>query len=381
MPRESENNLSTEEAIQRLKWEIIAQDWSLSVKRISLLEEAFLFLKHYYADRKPAHNILIMADSLLHYIKNREDNIPSESIDFLKEAMAHIVNIYETEDLKTEKEEHLFKILYYRFNKLKGKIKYDKSAKEDLEIKAEEQFFEPEKIEQIKEKIHALQVESGPGYDSPAHETESLLRELQATMDKAEELIARIRRAVNELRSLENRGNSPGETGEASPIRNCPPTELRKIVIEGCPLYIQESAIARIKRLSPSKLGRIHEKKVIPVKDLACPFKKLPKQFKGILGSLSTEELKKTGLPVIVPQGQGLPDHPDTRGNKAVIISKGNLAGILICSEVDRKTINMTKFQMTKDDDTISTGYTKQGDCLRVINLANVLKQDGMAIS
>ena len=80
--------LSIDESIQRLKAEIIAQDWGLSTKRIDLLEAAFACLQERFKNRKAAYAILIMAGSVLDYVKRKGENTPSNSIDFLKEAMS-----------------------------------------------------------------------------------------------------------------------------------------------------------------------------------------------------------------------------------------------------------------------------------------------------
>ncbi len=393
MTRETGNTITVEEAIQRLKWEIIAQDWSLSPKRILLLEKAFLFLKEHYADRKPVHNILTMADSLLHYIKDRGENIPSASIDFLKEAMAHVVNIYESEDLEPEKEERLFKILYYRFDKLKGKIRSGRSIKdttlsaepddepgqEDTEAEGGDEAFNPENIEKIREKISSLQFDAEPA-DDLDYDIGELIGKLQSILSQADNLTAKIRNVVGTLREFDSGDILLQGEEESSPIKNCPPVELREIVIGGQPFYLQESSISRISRLSPAKASVIRQTKQVPLKDLASPFKRMPRQFYGVLGRLTSGELKKIKLPVIIPQGPELPDHPDVEANMAVAISKGNLAGVILCSAAGQKTETMFKFQMLKNGDTIGRGFTGQEKNLRVINIAPVLQRNGLAV-
>jgi len=125
--------LSIDESIQRLKAEIIAQDWGLSTKRIDLLEAAFACLQQRFKSRKAAHAILIMAGSVLDYVKRKGESTPTVSIDFLKEAMAHIVNLYETDDFDPESEEKLFKGLFYRFQGLKKKIREEKERADGKE--------------------------------------------------------------------------------------------------------------------------------------------------------------------------------------------------------------------------------------------------------
>lgn len=118
--------LSLEESLQRLKAEIIAQDWRLSHKRVEMLRTSFACLKERYKTRKGVYAILVMADNVLQYIKKRGDNSPPDCIDFLKEAMAHVVNFYEDPRFDPEKDEKLFRKIYVRFNTLKEKIREHK---------------------------------------------------------------------------------------------------------------------------------------------------------------------------------------------------------------------------------------------------------------
>jgi len=80
--------LSLDESIQKLKTEILSQDWSLSPRKIEPLQAAFTCLKNRFNTRKNALAILTMADSVLLYAQKRQDQIPPEFIDFLKETMA-----------------------------------------------------------------------------------------------------------------------------------------------------------------------------------------------------------------------------------------------------------------------------------------------------
>jgi hypothetical protein len=111
--------LSLEESIQKLKAEILSPVWDLPQKKIEPLEAAFSCLKTRFKTRKNALAILTMADSVLQYAKKQKNTLPTDFIDFLKEAMAHIVNIYEEGKFDPEHEEQLFKRVYSRFTALK----------------------------------------------------------------------------------------------------------------------------------------------------------------------------------------------------------------------------------------------------------------------
>lgn len=115
--------LSHEEAIARLKAEIIAQDWQLPPRRIQPLEEAIATLRANCSTRKHILNLLSMTASTLNYAKKYGGSAIPECIDFLKEAMAHVVGICEDENSTAEAEQKTFDRLYARFTLLKERIK------------------------------------------------------------------------------------------------------------------------------------------------------------------------------------------------------------------------------------------------------------------
>lgn len=125
--------LSIDESIQILKAEIIAQDWRLPQKRIEPLEEAFFCLKNRFRTRKNIHSILIMSDSVLKYLKKHGKTASPDFLEFLKEAMAHVVTMYEDSKFDPEKEKQLFKRVYGQFGRLKQKVKANKKKSEPNE--------------------------------------------------------------------------------------------------------------------------------------------------------------------------------------------------------------------------------------------------------
>ena len=82
-----------DDAVQRLKNEILSQDWRLSSHRIERLEEALSCLRKRFRSRKAMFSILTMAVNVLDYKKKKGDDCQPEAIDFLKESMAHMVNL------------------------------------------------------------------------------------------------------------------------------------------------------------------------------------------------------------------------------------------------------------------------------------------------
>jgi len=116
-------NMQEEEAFQRLRAEILAQDWRLSSRRIEALFMAFDTLERVFEARKGPVYILGMARGALDYLKRRGDEALPAALDFLKEALAHLVSIYEDENMTAGREAELFNKAYERFNKLKERIK------------------------------------------------------------------------------------------------------------------------------------------------------------------------------------------------------------------------------------------------------------------
>ena len=114
--------LTIDESIQKLKTEILAQDWRLPQRRIESLEAAFACLKQRFKSRKSTLAILTMADNVLKYIKKYGLTAEPDFIDFLKESMAHVVTIYEEEKFDPKQEHQLFQRVYEQFGRLRKKI-------------------------------------------------------------------------------------------------------------------------------------------------------------------------------------------------------------------------------------------------------------------
>ena len=190
---ENETTLAIEESIQRLKAEIIAQDWRLSQNRASQLEAAFACLRQRFKNRKATHAMLIMAGSVLDYIK-KKGGTPSETIDFLKEAMAHIVNLYEDLSYDPQKEEQIFQTLFKRFQRLKDKIKHKKSDPSPSVLVKDIQR-QPE----LDTAPVELPRSPSPVDNANTGDVELLINDLKNTLAKADEIGATLGRVLEEL--------------------------------------------------------------------------------------------------------------------------------------------------------------------------------------
>ncbi|MBU0968707.1 MAG: hypothetical protein KKA54_20285 [Proteobacteria bacterium] len=428
--------LSISESINRLKVEIIAQDWGLSAKRIDLIEAAFFCLKQRFKNRKAAHAILIMAGSVLEYVKRKGESTPSESIDFLKEAMAHIVNLYESDEFDLEKDEKLFKGLYFRFNALKEKIKAGKNlgtAESDnppaaqavaREMAAPEDDFDeealvPENIDQLRRKVLNLR-ESELALDRS--EVDRLVSDLQNSLERAEYVGETIRQLLTELLHVRNSKAAEGpehdipddipedeyipeddiidDIAAAAPqplpasgggssvpasliaveetsVKNCPATELRGITVADSLVYIQESAIALIREVTKDKLQEYLKNSNVPLKDFGSFFKRLARQFKGSLAMIPDKKLKKLTLPIMVPAGHLLADVPDENGSQLVFVTNGQWNGVVVCSDVAREPVTMVKFKSAKNGDFVGVGFTEGGLELPLLNVVSILRREG----
>jgi len=426
--------LSINESIKRLKVEIIAQDWGLSAKRIDLLEAAFFCLKQRFKNRKAAHAILIMAGSVLEYVKRKGESTPSESIDFLKEAMAHIVNLYETDEFDLEKDEKLFKGLYFRFNALKEKIKAEKTpgaAESDKPPAAQtvarrmaapeddfdEEALVPENIDQLRKKVLNLR-ESELALDRS--EVDRLVSDLQNSLERAEYVGETIRQLLTELLHVRetkaadgteqdiledipddipedgiiediaveapqpmpasgggSANLSPQIAAEETSVKNCPATELRGITVADSLVYIQETAIAMVREVTKDKLQEYLKNSNVPLRDFGSFFKRLAKQFKGSLATIPDKKLKKLTLPIMVPAGHLLADIPDENGSQLVFVTNGQWNGVIVCSDVAREPVTMVKFKSAKNGDFVGFGFSEGGLELPLLNVVSILRREG----
>ncbi len=72
--------------------------------------------------------MLTMADNVLKYIKKHGLTAEPAFIDFLKEAMAHVVTIFEENEVNQEEEQQLFQRVYEQFSRLRQKIHTQKKS-------------------------------------------------------------------------------------------------------------------------------------------------------------------------------------------------------------------------------------------------------------
>lgn len=404
---EQEITFSIEESIQRLKAEIIAQDWRISPNRASQLEASFACLRQRFKSRKATHAMLVMAGSTLEHIKKKGGN-PPETIDFLKEAMAHVVNLYEDLSYDPDREEQLFQKLFRRFNLLKEKIKQKKNSYPPASSVA----FGPHSISPIAPKPKIVlpttaQPAALPRTDiEPLDSTnvEGLINDLKATLEKAGEVGSAIGRVLEEL--LEKHAIHPPaqESAEPTPsinlapdthspsenatnaqpvvprIQSCPPTELKELLIHGKTIAIQATAISLIRATKKRKLALYLQNSNVPLKEFTTLFHGLANQFTGSLSQIQNNKLKQISLPLMTPEGSEWPETPDDQATTLVIISNGNWHGIIPCSSVCDIQGSMIKFEKQQNGDCAGIGYLDNGQQVELLDLQRILRREGFLV-
>lgn len=377
--------LSIEDSILRLKAEIIAQDWRLSPKRASQLESAFQCLLDHFKNRKATHAMLVMATNVLSYTKNRGAS-PPETIDFLKEAMAHIVNIYEDLDDDHPKEEEIFQSLFSRFSALKEKIQ-QKSSKETSSGKAPA----PEATYSTEQPITIEHSEQ----DDDEQENNAFI--LHQHIEEFKNSLIATGKVGNTLHhQFELWLDSPsvaailrGEVAKDTGIQqhtpkvsdhSCPPTKIRRITVSGLTLAIQSSVIALIRPMKATPAAAYLQNGTVPLKDFSRFLLKLSSLFSGSLALVPEQTLKVLNLPIIIPQGHEFPDVPPTDFRTLLVISNGNWHGALACDDIQKSGQIMHQFIKQQNGDLAGIACLEDGSQLPLLDPLSMLRREGILL-
>lgn len=394
--QKAQNHIPVEEAIKRLKAEVIAQDWRLSPKRAVSLEEAFQCLRQHFKTRKAVQAMLIMAGSVLEHIRKRNGK-PPETIDFLKEAMAHIVSLYEDLDDEPDREKIVFDTLFKRFQNLKQRIKNPGQP----ENKAAAPFPALEPDEQPQAELSPAAGPRRQGPDDESVQVELLIAELQKALEKAGEAGSAIRimlaealhteparetppprslKAGAEAAAAENSKLTRAKPLTSPPARPCPATDLRELVINGTRLALPAECVALSQRLKPPIMRRCLSQNQLPLKYLSGFMRKLAPRLKSRLSELKERKLKKLSLPLIIPRGLELSARPDKEATTFMIISHENWHGVLACSEVSPENSRMTGFAKQRNGDIAGIGYIDDERQVLVLDALQILKREGFLL-
>lgn len=337
--------LSLDESIQKLKTEILSQDWSLSPRKIEPLQAAFTCLKNRFSTRKNAQAILTMADSVLLYAQKKQDQVPPEFIDFLKETMAHVVNMYEDAKLDPDRDAEVFKRVYGKFAKLKEKVAAEKSR---------------------------APATSGQTTEDSA---DFAPWEVSVSLDDTTPELAPA--TTGQAPAARAAGHAAPKTTEAKPLPIQPGAMLRPISIGKQALAIAEEHIALIKPLSPKRRKKYITSSQIPLKDLGSWFRRLSRQMKGTLALLKNRKLKKLILPLMIPRGMGLADIPDEEAAMLVVVSNGNWHGVLLCRSLEPDAAPLLSLTRAKNGDILGPAQLGEDNTLQLLNIGQLLEREG----
>jgi len=394
--------LSIDESIQRLKAEILAQDWRLSPRRLESIEAAFDCLKTRFKTRKGMLAILAMAESVVVYMKKR-DEAPPETIDFLKETMAHIVNLYEEHDYNPEHEEELFRRIFKRYHSLKQKVQDSRERSAEAENRQPAAASPPEPAPANQ----AVDVTTVQEATPTTYPTEQLLSRLRLILNRKDGSTMALQRFLEEAVVLAGGGepvtasglraildtmtkqspiatSRPPERAEAAGVSQkkhepmaCEATTVRRLSIGSRQILVPEEQISMIRPLKGGKLSSYLRTGRIGLTDFSRLMRGLAAQFSGPLAEMKDRQLKKLALPVITPQGLGLPELPDEQATGVLVLSHDNWHGALFCSTIAEEVSTMVKFCKGKNGDIAGTAWLQDGDSLPLLNVAEFLRREG----
>ncbi|MCK5232222.1 MAG: hypothetical protein KAR13_18260 [Desulfobulbaceae bacterium] len=390
--------LSIDESIQRLKAEILSQDWSLSQKRVEILDTAFFSLKERFKTRKATHAILVMAGSALDYIKKKKENSLPDAIDFIKEAMAHVVNLYEESDFNPANEDKVFQTVYSRFTTLKTKIKEEKKrsiepetapVSHPLPMKA---AVEETTIAQVANETGGVRLQAqemliaslkmADAVLENKSQVEKLIHELKTSFERIDGLGISIRQLLKELQA-EKKPESVVLLDDEEDDYNVgfsSAAKFRQLVIGKTITAVSEENISLIRPVAPAKLEDYLKTSNVPLNDFGGFMKNLSTQFKGSLSTVKDRKLKKFSFPLIVPRGLGLPDTPDENAASLVVVSNDQWHGVILCSDVYAEPKTIVRCRKEKNGDISGTGFLDSGDEISFLNVTSILKREGFLL-
>jgi hypothetical protein len=111
-----------DEALLRLKGEILAPDWKLNERRALELLRSLAVVETAARHRRPVLTICAMARAAVEYHSRRGGSEPPAVLDFLKQTLALLVVLLEEDEPGSARETEILDKLYGRFNRLKAQL-------------------------------------------------------------------------------------------------------------------------------------------------------------------------------------------------------------------------------------------------------------------
>lgn len=121
--------MDREEALARIRAEIMASDWRLNRRRAEGLRIALTAVELGANGRKSFRYLLEMARVAVAYQEKHGEAAPPRVLDFLKQALAQVVAVLEEDDLSDEQGTEIFNKVHLAFLALKRQLAKPESPK------------------------------------------------------------------------------------------------------------------------------------------------------------------------------------------------------------------------------------------------------------
>jgi len=330
-------SISIDESIRILKAEIIAQDLQLPARRVAPLQEAIACLKLRFKSRKNILAILGMADGVIRYIQQHQVHTDPDCLDFLKEALAHVVNVYEEGKFIPEREEELGKRMYKKFASLRRVMADRRQGREPARAPATAKAATPT---------------PGPNAAPAAPPRRS---------------------AAGAAPAATNNG-----TREYAPAANdrC----LTLLMGNKYTLALPAGAVALVETLEPRRRGIYIASHQIPIKDFGRFLQRLAGRFKGPLAAIPSRHLKKLNLPLVMPRGGGLPQLPDEQAKHLVVLSYDQRHGVIF-GTITAQDRAISHWQAAADGDIGGQVTLDDENSYPLLNHRSLLEREGFLIA
>lgn len=344
--------ISIDQSIGILKAEILARDQQLPPQRIPPLQDAFACLKLRFKSRKNILAILGMAEGVLQYQLKRDAHADPECLDFLKEAMAQVVNIYEEGRFDPQQEEELGQRMYRRFTTLREHLKSLRNPSAGTSPASPKAG------------------EAAPGEQLPQSPPPPLEKpEAESTPRRSPPSAA---------------PSGPSRAAGGSKPREYTPGIgglCRTITVGNLTLAVAEEEIALHERLKPRARGIYIASSQIPLKDFSRLLRPLAGRFQGALAAIPGRRLKKLHLPLMIPKGGGLALLPDEKAQDLLVISHGQWHGAVIgtITNPDRRTIE--RWQAAANGDISGLVTLDDENSYPLLNPRSLLEREGFLIA
>ncbi len=378
---------SIDEAIGRLKAEIISQDWRLSEQRAEALAAAFTCLQERFRNRKPVHAVLLMAAQVLTYVRRHGDRRVPETVDFLKEAMAHVVRCHESGTLDLEEDKRMLSAVYRRFTGLRRTVRQRHHAPPAPASPPSPSPPSPSPAPGPEREDRDAHTPERGDRDTE-EEIRSLVQELKRSLRQAEETASRIRRMLVALmaregqdpdavrRLVEEAVNGRERAANAGP-RPCPPTPVLTCVIQGMEMAVEHRYVCLARPLPSGRYGQYRSTAHISLADLAGPFRRLRRQLTGHLASLPERRLRRLRLPLLTVRAMQVAEELPEEASHLLLLGHGQWHGILVCSEVAGEPRTMIRWHPQPNGDVLGTGYDEAGTAFLLLDTKGLLEREG----